>query len=253
MKHHSLAKKMPAGGLSSFGLHILGMALMLCDHMWATVIPGQQWMTWLGRLAYPIFAFMIVEGYHHTHSYKKYLLRLLIFALVSEIPFNLMCYSSWVFPFHQNVMWTFLLSLLCLGSIDRLRAKLKPWLAWPLAALVAFGFVLAGQLLMVDYYAAGVLTVLAFYLLRGNSLWHKLGQLAALVYINWYLMSGLTVPLTVFGLTLDIPQQGVAVLALAPIWLYSGSRGPHSKAIQLALYAFYPVHMLLLALLQSLL
>ena len=63
-------------GISSFTLHIIAMLLMLCDHFWATILFQYDWLTWVGRLAYPIFAFMLVEGYFHTHNLKKYMGRL---------------------------------------------------------------------------------------------------------------------------------------------------------------------------------
>ncbi len=97
--------------ISSAGLHILAMTFMLLDHMWATVTPGQEWMTCVGRMAFPIFAFMIVEGYFHTHDLKKYLLRMVAFALISEVPFDLMYEGLAFYPYHQNVMWTFLIAL----------------------------------------------------------------------------------------------------------------------------------------------
>ena len=64
-------------------LHIIAMTLMLMDHLWATLLPAQDWLTCIGRIAFPVFAFMTVEGYFHTHNLKKYMLRLLLFALIS--------------------------------------------------------------------------------------------------------------------------------------------------------------------------
>ena len=76
-----------------------------------------------------------------------------------------------------------------------------------------------------------------------------LWQLAGLACINLGLMKGITFPVTLLGHPVDIPQQALALLALIPIWLYSGEQGPHNTAIRRACYAFYPVHMLVLAIL----
>ena len=69
--------------VTSFALHIMAMAFMLCDHLWGTVVRGNDWLTCIGRLAFPLYAFMIVEGYFHTKDIKKYVGRLLLFAVIS--------------------------------------------------------------------------------------------------------------------------------------------------------------------------
>ena len=102
---------------------ILAMALMLCDHLWASVASDQAWLTHIGRIAFPIFAFQIAEGFARTHDRKRYLLRMLAFAAVSEIPFNLFYAGTAVYPFHQNVMFTFVLAILLLLGVEKFRAK----------------------------------------------------------------------------------------------------------------------------------
>lgn len=99
---------------------------------------------------------------------------------------------------------------------------------------------------MVDYYGAGVLTVFVFYFLHGRKWWCFLGQLAALYWLNVELLGGLMYPVQLFGMEFELCQQGLALLALIPIWLYRGRQGYHSKPFQYLCYAFYPVHMLLL-------
>jgi len=111
------------GCLDSLTIKLLAMALMLCDHLWATVLPGVMWLTAVGRIAFPIFAFQVAEGFQRTHDRKKYLLRMLVFALISEIPFNYLYYSSPVFPFHQNVMFTFFIALLLMLGLEKVRSK----------------------------------------------------------------------------------------------------------------------------------
>ena len=78
---------------------------------------------------------------------------------------------------------------------------------------------------MVDYYGAGVLTVLVFYLFRGGRWWQRLGQAAGMFWINCGLLAGLMLQVQVLGVTVEFPQQGFALLALVPIWLYRGRQG----------------------------
>ena len=238
--------------ITGFTLHIFAMAFMLLDHMHATISSNQFWMTCIGRLAFPIFAFMIVEGYFHTRDLKKYVIRLLIFAFVSEIPFNMVAAGGTIWPFHQNVLWTFLLGIGCIYLLEHSKKRGNILLQIITAIIVFTAAYVLGNLLMVDYHAAGVFTVLVFYLFRGREWYHYLGQLIGLYYINFDMLGGLIYIFEVFGKEIQFPIQGLAVLALIPIWLYRGKQGKHSKKIQYFYYMFYPVHLLVLGVLAML-
>ena len=239
--------------ISSFALHLLAMGLMLCDHAWAVLFPAQEWLTCIGRIAFPIFAFMLAEGYARTHDLRRYLLRIFLWACLSEVPFNLLAGGGIAYPYHQNVLWTFLESLLLIALIEKCRARFRKLPAAVLTAcIVIFGFLL-GYATMVDYYGAGILMVLTFYFLRGQS-WHtRLLQFLCLYFINVELLGGYCYAFWLFGQQLELPQQGFALLALIPIWLYRGRQGFHHKAFQWACYAFYPAHILVLLFIRYLL
>ena len=243
----TLPKTAP-GGLSALGLKLLAMALMLCDHLWASVASDQAWLTHIGRIAFPIFAFQIAEGFARTHDRKRYLLRMLAFAAVSEIPFNLFYAGTAVYPFHQNVMFTFFIALLLMLGLEKLRGKGTGVYIIAAALSLPVGYFL-GTVTMVDYYGSGVVTVLIFYLCRQIP-YGWIGEVAGLAFLNCKLLGGMTIPLTLGSWTLEFPEQGLALLALIPIWLYNGRQGAHNKAIQYACYLFYPAHMLILALLR---
>lgn len=233
-------------GIPSSLLHILAMVFMLCDHLWATMFPWLGWLTCVGRVAFPIFAFMIVEGYFHTHDIQRYLLRLLAFAVISEIPFNLIYGSSVSYIAHQNVLWTFLIGLVLILLIEKVRQKEKLWLTILVSALaVVFGW-LIGMITAVDFYGFGVLMVLTFYFFHGKKWWCYVGQFICMYYINVEMMGGLCYIFHIFGHEVELVQQGFALLALIPIWLYRGKQGYHAKWFQYSCYAFYPVHLLLL-------
>ena len=222
--------------MSSFALHIIAMIFMLCDHMWATIL-DYEWLTCIGRIAFPIFAFLITEGYIHTSNINKYIKRMVIFAIITEIPFNLMVSASPIYPFHQNVLWTFVISLLTLKylSFDNTKNIFKSILIILLAIIIA-------TVTMCDYFGAGVMMVVGFYIFRKS----KLLQLLMMIYVNMILLQGYSYPIDIAGYTYYFPQQGFAILSLIFIWLYNGKQGYHAKWFKIFCYAFYPLHMLIL-------
>lgn len=237
---------------TSMSLHMMAMICMLCDHLWGTVIAGNDWLTCIGRIAFPIFAFLIVEGYFHTKSLKKYASRLLVFAVLSEIPFNLAMGSRVFYPIHQNVLWSFLISLGLIHLNERAKGTSCVWKRIAVGGItVILGYVV-GLLTMVDFYHAGILTVLVFYFFRQRKWWSRMGQFGCLWYINTQMLGGLAYEISLFGETHFFLRQSFALLALIPIWLYRGRQGYHSKALQYAYYGFYPAHLLVLGILKLL-
>lgn len=238
-------------GLNAAHLRLLALGLMLLDHVWALFMPGgYQWMTYLGRIAFPIFAFQIAEGYTHTSNFRRYAVRLLVFGLVSEIPFNLMYASTVFYPFHQNVMFTLLLGLLAVRALDKGQeaGSLKGWMT---VAAQVLGCCLLALVGMTDYGITGVLTVVAFYVFRKGR-FAKLGQIVVLLLLHMVFFKGLYVELSLFGQVLELQTQGFALLALPLIWLYNGEKGG-GRALQYGSYVFYPLHMLVLRVLADLL
>ena len=240
--------KIPFGGLTSNMLRIIAVIFMLSDHIWATYMSFGDWMTYIGRMAFPIFAFQIAEGFVHTSNFKKYALRLLGFAIVTEIPFNLFYSSRWFNPYHQNVLFTLLLGLLAIRVIDNVK-KNRTAKNIALSVLWLILICVSTVIGFVDYGFLGMITVVMFYVLRNVPLaW--LAQLVAMVLINIVFFEGLVFPVEIFGISLEIPSQGFAVFSLIPIWLYAGRKGRSSKIMQYGFYAFYPVHMLIVYLIK---
>ena len=228
--------------LNSNSLKILAMILMLLDHLWATIVPGNQWMTNIGRMAFPIFAFLIVEGFIHTSNFKKYLKRLFIFALISEIPFNLIYTGSMIFPFHQNVLFTLLLGFLCINEIDKMKKTIsfKSRFGSSLKILL---FLLVSIVGFVDYGLTGVLTIIVFFVFRDCKLsW--LWELISLILLYIVFFKGQSVIVNIGSFEYFLSLQGIGILSLIPIWFYNGTKGKKNKFIQYAFYLFYPVHML---------
>jgi len=235
---------------TSFSLHLMAMFFMLCDHLWGTIVPGNDWLTCIGRISFPIFAFLIVEGYFHTKNLRKYLLRLLFFAVISEIPFNLVMGSRIIYPLHQNVLWSFLIAIGLIHWNEKAKLSGSAWKRVLIAvASATFGSVI-GLLTMVDFYHTGVLTVLTFYFFRERKWYGYVCQFFCLYYINIELLGGLVYELSIFGADVFVHQQGFALLALIPLWLYKGKQGYHSKWLQYSCYAFYPLHLLVLGILK---
>lgn len=224
-------------GLDGGTLKLIAAALMLIDHVGAILLPETVILRCIGRLAFPIFAFFIAEGYAHTRSFRRYLLRMAIWAAVSEIPFNLE-FGHFFVPGRQNVLWTFCLVLLTLRGLEELRRETGGARYLGCGAALAAGFA-AGELLRVDYGGWGVLSVALFYLCRKGR-YARPGLLAGMLVLNGLCIGSMKT--AVFGI--QVPIQIFAVAALPLLWLYNGR--PGAKGWRWAFYVFYPAHLLVL-------
>ena len=215
-------------------LKMIALVTMGIDHFGAVVVqrlmgtPGYDYNFWsslywplryIGRLAFPIFCFFLVEGFLHTSNVKKYMGRLLVFAVVSEIPFNLGIAGNWISVEYQNVFWELavgIMALLCLREIEKRSWNYVSQIFGRLAVLGIFA--LGAEFLNLDYGMYGIISIVALYVFRQN----KMSQL-------------------VIGAVSFIWEK-VAPLAFLLLALYNGKRGRNIKYI---FYVFYPVHLLL--------
>ena len=221
-------------GLSQEGLKSIACLTMFLDHIGAVFVPGYYTyyvLRLIGRIAFPIYCFLLAEGVHYTRNPRKYALRLALGAVASEIPFDLAFYGG-VTLAHQSVMLTLLLGF----GVVMLWEKLPIWAGVTLTAMLA----LAAEWLNTDYGGWGVVLIVAFGALREKPRW----QLVLLLTLILLSMDSIGVPF-LWG----IPIELFALLALIPIGLYSGKRGRPARGKQLFFYGFYPVHLLLLWLL----
>ena len=195
-------------------------------------------MRLVGRIAFPIFAFLVFEGFMHTSDYKRYLIRVGICAILAEIPFNLIVTTSaniygltdvttsLFYPQHQNTVFTLLLALLMLYGMKRFeteeitpKAAFKQWLGQLLCVVVAC---IASVFLRTDYSYIGILFIAMLFFFRTNK---KLQIL--------------------FGCIVFLSTNIASLLAFVPIAMYNGHI-IRSRKFKYFFYIFYPAHLLVL-------
>ncbi len=239
-------------GISGSTLKMIALVTMLIDHIGAGILGRylsmyginsldtsqaeavEQWMAqygslystyvimrMIGRLAFPIYCFLLVEGFTHTKNQLQYANRLLLFAAISEVPFDLMVKGKILEFEHQNVFFTLFLGLMAMYGIQwaeehEVWGNFKKQLC---KFAVTIACMAVAQMITTDYAAIGVLCITALYLFRKKKLYQVM---AGCIAFSW---------------------EMTAPLAFIPIWFYNGKRGWNLKYF---FYLFYPVHLLLL-------
>lgn len=218
--------------MNNFSLKLLAIIAMLIDHIGAIIFPQYLWLRVVGRIAFPIFCFLIVEGFYHTSNVKKYLIRLGIFAFVSEIPFDIAFYNKIMYIDYQNVFFTLFLGLIVIYLMSMVKNNFvnHTYIINILHAFVVIIGCATSIILKTDYSYIGILLIVAFYLFRDN----KLIRCIVIIFIT-----GLQGSFPIF----HIPIEMYASTALIPISFYNGKKGPSMKYV---FYLFYPLHLLCL-------
>lgn len=239
-------KKTPAKSYAVFSgsmLKVIAMISMFIDHAGIALLKPWHaaWIPWftysflgktyeyclyqfsqdIGSLAFPIFGFLLVEGFLHTSNRVKYGRNLLIFAILSEIPFDLLLNNRMVSSNNQNIFFTLLIAYICI-------CRLEYFLTKPVLQTVYLaGSILLADTFHLDHGGIGVIFILILYFFRYAKL-----------------------PQTIVG-CLSLYSEWTGCFAFIPIRLYNGARGfIQGKWMKYLFYAFYPIHILLLVLLR---
>lgn len=207
-------------GINGSTLKLIAIFSMFIDHVAAIFLEKQEFAALyficrnIGRLAFPIFCFLLVEGFVHTKNLKKYSKNLFLFGLLSEIPFDLAFFHKVYEPSFQNVFFTLGIGLLVLVGISKWRENIG------LVIVTVFTGCFFSILINCDYSYKGILMIVFFYWFYYNP---------QLKFFSIAILNGIFEPF--------------AILALIPIYFYNGTRGIRIKYF---FYYFYPVHLLVL-------
>ena len=220
-------------------LKLIACLAMLLDHI-AAFLPGdylymnetlfmagdktitlRMLFHYIGRTAFPLFAFLITEGFIHTGNRKRYAINLLLFALISEIPWNLVRCGELIYH-RQNVFFTLFLVYAGLCAIDCFRESISK------TGLSLLGLLVASILLKADYGCFGYGFIILLYMLREKKV--IMGIVGACV----------------------LPSRWIGGMAFIPILMYNGKRGfAKSNWVKYAFYAFYPVHLIIIYIIRT--
>ena len=249
--------------MNRFHLKLLACASMLADHVCRALFSGNAAAGFIrlsaGRIAFPLFAFMVVRGFLYTRSRLKYALSMLAAALASEVIYDRLFYRKLFYWNNQNVIFLLLLALIMLCVMQEIEDRLKsrydvfsaesglspeendqvpaqsilqrPETVFILQAVTAAVFGAAAYFLKLDYSFWGIFAVAVFYFFRGAPFYVS-GALACLLLAAGYGTYG-------------------AFLAVIPLFFYKEARGRLSTAGKYAFYLFYPAHLAVLLVIRA--
>lgn len=211
--------------ITSSGLKCIAMITMMIDHFAIAIYPflvgatyeGYRIQRYIGRIAFPIYCFLLVEGFFYTQNIGKYIGRCFVFALISEIPYNMAIYGTMWERSMQNIYFTLSLGLCVLFCLEKVKGYQTKNLIQQVV-IIAIGAGIA-EGLDFDYHYMGILFIVLFYYSR------RIDKL-----------KGTILGAAAFAVEVTAP------LAFIPLWFYQGERGGKAKYL---FYFVYPIHLLI--------
>ncbi|MEG2144133.1 MAG: TraX family protein [Oscillospiraceae bacterium] len=224
--------------LNGTNLKLIAIILMVTDHLGALIFPEITILRIIGRLAFPIFAFLICEGVEHTHNFKAFATNLLVFAVISEPFFDYAIYGK-IFWGHQNIFFTLLVGVVTIHFCE----TQGTWI-WGMIGMVV------GEAIKADYGAFGVMLIVMLWYQR-KEMWQLVCSVStfAVGYCLFEVMGIFRFGIT-FSMILPCLYELWSLLAIPIICCYNGERGKmvgNPRITKYAFYAFYPLHFLILS------
>lgn len=207
--------------LNAYHLKIIALITMLIDHMGELFFRDYEILRVIGRVSFILYAFMLVEGTRHTKNFEKYLGKLLLWAFLSEVPFDFALTGQFISWNNQNVFFTLFFSASGIYLLERYKEDYYKILIPSICMLLAV-------ITRSDYDLFGVAVIFAFYF--SKNIEQKIMSVSVLNLVYGYYLSAVQV----FG-----------ILGLFPIYLYNGEQGKKTGNV---FYSFYAVHLLILGL-----
>lgn len=228
--------------MTAFSLKIVAcISMFLCHIPFVysdTLIP----LFYIGRLAFPIYGFLISEGYAHTKDVKKYLTRLIVFAVISQIPAYLLFVGTTFEKLYFNVFFTLSTGLISIMAYEKINNKI---ISFPIVFILA----IIAEKLRFDYGAIGILIIFTFHLFRNNKIKMTLAEI--FLMILFYIEKSTHFAFTISNVQFLLINLMFMISSLLFISAYNGKKGKSSKYIQLGFYLFYPAHLILLIILKT--
>ena len=236
-------------GITASTLSIIAMVTMLIDHCGYVLFNNEFIMRAIGRIAFPIYGFMLVEGYYKTSNKVKYFLKMMILAILTEPIFDSLFLKSLCDFKHQNVLFELAFGIVLVHSVNKIRESTVNFstIKYIGYTLLLGSVMVASEILNFDYGAIGLVMVLIF-AIGYNTKLKWLTTILGVVIPYVFLFKGNNVlgMINILGFELPIYLQTYAVLTIPFILLYNGQKGISNKTFKTFKYLFYPVHLLIL-------